>query len=188
MRAVVLGRRNFREYDQVVSLYSRSHGKLEVLAKGAKKIVSKNAAHLEPSCVVDVGIVSGAEIDRLTSVQCVSHFSHMRDRERTIRFAALVLHTIDRIIKPNEPDHRLFDLLEDWLVQLNRSEHTHPGVVDLFFLEVLALLGFDPQPHIPASVSDWSYKRLHDFTLRFMQTQLEIAIPDWARGDMAVAL
>ena len=42
MLAIVLSRRDFREFDQIVSLYTKEKGKLEVLARGVKKITSKH--------------------------------------------------------------------------------------------------------------------------------------------------
>ena len=51
MQAIVLSRRDFREFDQMISLYTREQGKLELLARGLKKVTSKNAAHLEPSVI-----------------------------------------------------------------------------------------------------------------------------------------
>jgi len=37
MKAIVLHRRDFREYDQIVSFYTEEAGKREALAKGIKK-------------------------------------------------------------------------------------------------------------------------------------------------------
>jgi DNA repair protein RecO (recombination protein O) len=48
MMAIVLSRRDFRENDQMIVLYTLEKGKIEALAKGIKKTVSKNAAFLEP--------------------------------------------------------------------------------------------------------------------------------------------
>ena len=62
MLAFVLSRRDFREYDQSISLYTLEKGRLEVLARGVKKILSKNAAHLEPFCLIEAEIIQGKEI------------------------------------------------------------------------------------------------------------------------------
>ena len=45
------------ENDQIISLYTLEKGKQEVLARGVKKITSKNSAHLEPFSFVEVEIV-----------------------------------------------------------------------------------------------------------------------------------
>ena len=42
MYAIVLMRRDFRENDQIITFYTKDNGKVEVLARGVKKIISKN--------------------------------------------------------------------------------------------------------------------------------------------------
>ena len=69
MLAIVLARHDVREFDQMISLYTRDAGKIEVLAKGIKKITSKNSSNLEVFSVVDVEVAPGKEIDHLTKVQ-----------------------------------------------------------------------------------------------------------------------
>jgi recombinational DNA repair protein (RecF pathway) len=48
MLAVTLERRAFRDFDQLVTLYTKERGKVTVLARGSKKSTSKNASLLEP--------------------------------------------------------------------------------------------------------------------------------------------
>ena len=71
MQAITLSRRNFREFDQIVSLYTEDLGKVELLARGIKKITSKQAAHVEPFSLVTLEIARGKEVDHLTKVQTV---------------------------------------------------------------------------------------------------------------------
>ena len=78
MQSIVLSRRDFRENDQVVSFYTLEQGKVEVLARGVKKILSKNAAFLEPFCFVEAEIIAGKEIMHLGSVQPINIFKNIR--------------------------------------------------------------------------------------------------------------
>ena len=66
MQAIVLARRDIKENDQIVSFYTLEKGKVELLARGVKKITSKNSAHLEPFSFVDVEVTEGKEINYLT--------------------------------------------------------------------------------------------------------------------------
>ena len=71
MLSIVLSRKDFREHDQIVSLYVKEKGKLSLIVRGVKKIVSKNSAHLEPFSFVNITIEKGKEADYLTRVQSV---------------------------------------------------------------------------------------------------------------------
>ena len=75
MQAIILDRKDFKEFDQIISVYTKEKGKLELLARGVKKITSKNSAHLEPFSFVDIEIAPGKGIDHLTKVQSINYFS-----------------------------------------------------------------------------------------------------------------
>ncbi len=59
MHAIVLSRRDIREADQIITLYSREAGKQELIARGIKKITSKQTALLEPFCYMTYDVVAG---------------------------------------------------------------------------------------------------------------------------------
>ena len=80
MKAIVLSRRDFRESDQIISLYTKEKGKLELLARGVKKITSKNSAHLEPFSLVDIDIAYGKEFNHLTKVQPIEYFKNIHGK------------------------------------------------------------------------------------------------------------
>ena len=61
MLSIVLNRHDFRENDQMVSLYTKERGKVAVLAKGIKKITSKNSASLMPFSLLEADILPGKE-------------------------------------------------------------------------------------------------------------------------------
>ena len=78
MLSIILSRRDIKEYDQMIHLYSEEKGKMELYARGVKKIISKNTAHLEPFSVVLVDIAHGKEINYITRVQNVDYMPAIR--------------------------------------------------------------------------------------------------------------
>jgi DNA repair protein RecO (recombination protein O) len=144
MESIVLARHDFREWDQIISLYTKDAGKQEVLARGVKKIVSKNAAHLEPFSFVLVGIVPGKEIDHLTKVQSVDSFPNIRKDMTKSLSAQYVVSLANKMLQPNEPDKRVFELLKSWLRFVAESDMVAEILIDGFVVKLLGLLGFSP--------------------------------------------
>ncbi|HLD60794.1 MAG TPA: DNA repair protein RecO [Patescibacteria group bacterium] len=145
MQAIVLSRRDFREYDQIISLYTKEEGKREVLARGVKKTVSKNSAFLEPFSFVEVEIVRGKEIDHLTTVQPIDLFKKIRSDLRKALYASYVVKLIDRIIISAVPDKRIFELVISWLAFVNTAGDVSYYVVSSCMVKLIGLLGFVPQ-------------------------------------------
>lgn len=144
MEAIVLARRDFREYDQIISLYSKEKGKQELLARGVKKIVSKNAAHLEPFSCVFAASVPGREINYLTNVQPVDAFARIRAHFEKSLAAQYVVSLIDRLVDVSVSDQKMFVLLKTWLDYVDKAPKMHELLIDGFVAKFFATLGFRP--------------------------------------------
>ncbi len=143
MQAITLSRRDFRESDQIISLYTLEKGKQEVLARGVKKITSKNSAHLEPFSFVEVEIVPGKEIDHLTKVQPINYFSNIRkDLEKSLS-ASYIVNLTDKLVHSGEVDERVFRLLREWLEMVDNLDEFNIILVDCYIVILLYCLGFD---------------------------------------------
>lgn len=144
MQAIVLARRNVREYDQIISLYTKETGKRDVLARGVKKMTSKNAAHLEPFSCINAEIVPGREIDHLTKVISIDFFSPLRTSIEKSLAAGYIVQLIDRVTQVGEPDERLFDLLKSWLTFVEKKFEFKWVLVDAFVMNLFVRLGLTP--------------------------------------------
>jgi DNA repair protein RecO (recombination protein O) len=144
LEAVVLSRRNFREYDEMVSLYTKERGKVEILARGVKKIVSKNAPYLEPFSHIYAGVVPGKEIEHLTNVQSLSYFLHIRKDLQSSRSSYFVVDWLDHMLSPGQKDPALFHLLLSWLSFVDDSHFVSLGLLDAFMLKATSFFGFEP--------------------------------------------
>jgi DNA repair protein RecO (recombination protein O) len=147
MFAIVLARNAFRENDEIITIYTNEQGKIDVLARGSKKILSKNSASLEPFCFVDLEVLQGKEHKILGSVQNINSFSGLRKNFQKI---ILVRHTLDllnNLTQDNLPDKKIFVFLYSWLKFLNNSNNDLDfiNLFNSFALKLSALLGFLPQ-------------------------------------------
>ncbi len=143
MLAIVLSRKNIREFDQTVSLYTREMGKIEVLAKGIKKIVSKNSSNLEVLSVVDVEVIQGKGIDYLGRVQPIKFFKNIYSDLDKISLASYVVKIADINILVGEKDEDIFNLLFSFLEFLDSSELVRSSqLATSFIFKLWHCLGF----------------------------------------------
>ena len=176
MKAIVLSRRDFREFDQMISVYTKEKGKLNLLARGVKKIISKNSAHLEPFSLVEIEVVPGKEIDHLTKVVPVNYFSNIRADLQKSLAAGFVVSTTDKLLHTNEPDKRIFELLGDWLEfvnQCNQFSNQCNQCIDGYIVSLLHCLGYDIQAVKPNPD--------HDFIYQFLLFHTDRKIVDWGK-------
>jgi len=143
MLSIILVRHDFRENDQIISLYTAERGKLEVLARGVKKILSKNAAYLEPCFLVNAEMVPGKEIIHLIKAQPVNLFKNIRADFSKIYLAGYLMKLLDKLLKPEDADKRIFQLVVSFLEFLDQTDFVNPLLLDAFLLKLFSLLGFD---------------------------------------------
>ncbi len=144
MEAIVLARKDFREFDQVISFYTKESGKVELLARGVKKIISKNSAHLEPFSYVQIEVAKGKEISHLTKVIPINFFAKIRQKLDKSLAAGFLASFINKITEVGETDKRLFELYLSWLAFLEKNDNFNFVLFDAFVVKLFSLLGFYP--------------------------------------------
>ena len=143
--AVVLQHSDFGEADRLLTLYTREHGKVRAIVKGARKIASRKAGHLEPFTRVRLQLARGRDLFIVTQAETVEAYPALREDLTLTGYAAYVLELLDRFV----PDEQiavpsLYRLLTETLSRL--AKESIPWLtVRSYEMRLLDLLGFRPQ-------------------------------------------
>ena len=130
--AVVLKRKNFGEADNLITVLSKNHGKLEILAKGSKKIKSKFMGHLEPFSLVKISVVLGRSFGILTSVQLEKSFLYLKEDLNKLSLVNLISEITDSVTLEGASNFKVFDLILKTLS--SNTWKSKPRLVSCFFL------------------------------------------------------
>jgi DNA repair protein RecO (recombination protein O) len=149
--AVVLRHSDFGEADRMLSLYTREHGKVRAIAKGARKIASRKAGHLEPFTRVKLQLAKGRDLLIVTQAETIDAYPILREDLTLTGYAAYVLELLDRFVPDEETAlPALFRLLTETLSRL--TTETIPWLtVRSYEMRLLDLLGFRPQLFVCAN-------------------------------------
>ncbi len=142
--AVVLRHANLGEADRIVTLYTREQGKLRAIAKGARKIRSRKAGHLEPFTHITVQLAKTRDMPIVTQVETIHGYLPLRDNLSLTGYASYVLELLDRFTFDQEGGNSaMFRLLIETLDRLCEMED--PWVAIRFYeIQLLDFLGFRP--------------------------------------------
>lgn len=144
-QAIILKRRDFGEADRLITLLSPDYGKIQAVAKGARKATSSKTGHVELFTRADVLISKGRDLDILVQAQMVEPFLRLREDLTLGAYANYCVELLDRFTSGTE-DHmpHLFALLDTTLARIC-NENDVRRVVRYYELRLLDAVGFRPQ-------------------------------------------
>lgn len=155
LEAIILQRQPFRESDTRVVVMSRERGKLELVARGTRKIRSKLAGHLEPISLVEMMAVRGRRYDYVGSAISREAFVAIKEDLDKLTVVGQVISILMRLVKFGERDEKLFALLTDYLTFFNQTgKANHRFITGAFYLRLLGLLGYQPDAYACADCGE----------------------------------
>ncbi|WP_456845503.1 DNA repair protein RecO, partial [Cellulomonas sp. P5_C6] len=144
--AIVLRTHKLGEADRIVTLLTRSHGKVRAVGKGVRRTSSKFGSRLEPFMYVDLQLSTGRNLDIVTQAETLGPFGRRICEDYTLYTAGTVmLETADRLVEAeHEPSLQQYWLLVGAVKALAYRDHAPGLVLDSYLLRALAMAGWAP--------------------------------------------
>ncbi len=143
--AIVLRHADWGEADRLVTLYTREQGKVRAVAKGARKITSRKAGHLQPFTRVKLQLARGRDLLVVTQAETLEAYLPLREDLLLTGTASYVVELLDRSVYEEESGNPgLFRLLANTLARLAAGNDAWL-VVRYYEMRLLDFLGFRPQ-------------------------------------------
>jgi DNA repair protein RecO (recombination protein O) len=138
--AIVLARMDYGEADRILTVYSRQHGKLRVIAKGARRPLSRLGPHLESRLM----LAKGRELDVVTGAETIDAHLGIRGDLDAFGYASHMVEILSRLTEDRQENQAVFDLLASSLRVL--ADGVDPfHVARHYELALLTLLGYRPE-------------------------------------------
>ena len=143
--AIVMRRMDVGEADRLLTVLSRERGKLRLNAKGARKIKSRRAGHIELFMRSRMLIAKGrGDIDIVSQVEMIDAYRGLREDLTRSTYAHYAVELSDAFAAEGSEQPELFDLLAEGLNWIATTDNL-PMTVRFFELKLLTIAGFQPQ-------------------------------------------
>lgn len=107
--ALIIKRHNYHETDRVVTLITQPWGKVTVIAKGARKLLSSKRGILEPGNTIKGYFVQTNHMPLLTQAQLIEPSYTQTSTLDQLRNLQLALELFDRVLVEEELDEPLYE-------------------------------------------------------------------------------
>lgn len=140
--ALVLRTWDLGEADRIISLFTKTQGKVRAVARGVRRTSSKFGSRLEPFSHVDIQLAEGrGSLDVVTQVELL-HAPLLGLNFQRFAAAEVLVEALERLVTEDRaPANAQYRLLLGAIVALSKPERPMIGVVDSYLLRALAIDG-----------------------------------------------
>lgn len=139
---IVIKRRNIGEADRILTVFTRRFGKIQIKAKGVRRITSRRSSHIELLNLSLLSLYKGrGALPILTEVQTIEDYSAIKEDLARVGFSYHLCELIDGLCAENQENSAVFDLLEQTFWNLSGSLDILETIHE-FEVQLLTLLGY----------------------------------------------
>ena len=142
---LIIRRRNYKDSDRILTIFTKDQGKISVKAAGVRKITSRRSSHIELLNQVNITLYkSPAGFPILTEAQVIESFSLVKQDLDKVGMAYHLCELIDGLCPEHQENIAAFFLFKRTLGKLCQSSSADElrVIVRHFEVELLSQLGY----------------------------------------------
>lgn len=112
------------EADQILTIYTKDFGKLEILGKAIRKIKSKLRSGADLFYFSEIEFIQGKAYKTLTDAILIEKFKNLRNDLTRLEIVNQIAQVLDNLIRGQEKDDQVWNLLEEIFKKLNNLQLT----------------------------------------------------------------
>jgi DNA repair protein RecO (recombination protein O) len=127
---------DYKEADKILTLFGRKTGRFTVIAKGIRKITSKNRGNMQTLSLASIGYFEGKGMGILRDTELILPFD---STVIAIKVAEKILYLLNKMLVDDQPEPDIFSSLEKLL-----QGEVNMASLNKFRFAVLSKMGFLP--------------------------------------------
>lgn len=152
-KAVVLKTIDFKETSLIATLFTQAHGKIAVIAKGARRPKNKFAAFLAPGQMLEVVYYykQTRSVQTLSEVAYLKQLPELRYDIEKMAISTTTMELVAQVVHENEVNEPVFEFLIRFLTWLNERKDVSRKIFPYVQIRLGQLLGIGLQTQLEES-------------------------------------
>lgn len=150
IEGIVLSELRFKDTSKILNIYTKTMGKIPVMARGAYKANSKLMASTQVFSYNEYIFNKGKTFYYLNQGNTVKSFYKMRENIERFIYGSYILELVDKSSPEEEENEKLFLLLEKSLEILSELDKDYLKFIVAFQLKFVSFIGY--RPHLQSCV------------------------------------
>lgn len=143
-KGIVLKEVNVGEADKILTIFSKSKGKISGAAKGARRPKSRLIAGTQLFCYSEFVLFKGKDIYSVSSCDVIEPFYEIRKDLVKLTYAAHINEIVSDIVQEEQPSSKVLQLFLNSLYMLAKTDKSPQLITRIFEIRLMAILGYAP--------------------------------------------
>lgn len=158
-RVIILKSIDYQESSKIITVLSKEHGRIAILAKGAKRVKSKFAGCIEPGYILDVVYYYKQSRSVQTLTEAAVHTSFLGVLPSLERSALVysTLEIVSQLVHEGEKNEALYDLTSNILLWLHDRDEIKLSLLAYIQVRAATTVGLNLNTEIERVVNEQDY-------------------------------
>ena len=136
VEGIILKKTPYKENDAILHIYTKEYGKIGVLARGVKKMTSKNARACQDMMISEMTIHLKKGLSSLIKATPIDYLRHIKENIESEIVANYILEYYYRYVGDNQPLQEEYQMIDGALKAL---DHGYPPLLVYLLMNVFIL-------------------------------------------------
>lgn len=146
-KGVVIRQTKYSESDKILTIFTKYRGKIQAIAKGARRPKSRLMGSTEVFCYSEFLMYNGKGLYNINQGEIIDSFYSLREDIYKLSYATFILELVDSSVLEEEANDTLFELLIKTLKVLSTMNtlEDYKKLLLAFQIKYISFVGFRPQ-------------------------------------------
>lgn len=141
---IVLKGIRYKDTSKILTIYTKSHGKISAMAKGAYNAKSPLISTTQPFSYSEYQFTRGRNFLYLNQADILDSFYSLREEMERVIYGYYILELVDKSLPDEQENEKIFLLLEKGLRVLSKLDHDYLKFIIAYELKFISFIGYKP--------------------------------------------
>lgn len=144
-KGIVIAEKVMSDFDKMLTILTPNIGKIECVAKGARRPKSLLMAGTQFLCFGDYLLYKGSENYSINSCETIELFYNIRTDLEKLQYAVYITKIINDVTTENQNNYKILQLYLNTLYVIANTDKNLEFIASIFRLRLLSIIGYRPE-------------------------------------------
>ena len=144
-KGIIIAEKVLSDFDKMLTILTPNMGKIECVAKGARRPKSLLMAGTQFLCFGDYLLYKGSDNYSMNSCETIELFYNIRTDLDKLKYAVYITKIVNDVTMENQNNYKVLQLFLNTLYVISNTDKDLDLVISIFRIRLLSIIGFKPE-------------------------------------------